>query len=334
MSSIGNLFKNGGVQLSPIGLCVFFVLGMIPVLSDNLLICEILIAAYLYAIFAMSWDILSGYTRDVNFGHAFFIGGGGYVAGLLNLHFGLPILVTVLLGGVLAGVFGIIIGSLTLRLKGPYFALATFAVSAVAYKLSIIWSDFTGGEEGLSGISTITAFPRINYYTVLGLTAVCFLFLEFFGNSKYGIILRSIGTNEEAAEASGINTSYYKVLAFTLSGFVAGIGGGIYAQWQMQMDPTMLGVGVSGSVILLAVAGGMGTVIGPMLAAITLQFFNEWLRIFSEYRVIIYTGILILAIYIAPDGFVNQSIIKEHRFLKRFILGEVRRHGRFKDSKG
>jgi branched-chain amino acid transport system permease protein len=244
-----------------------------------------------------------------------FIGGSGYVAGLLKIHLGLPILVTILIAGVMAGLFGVIIGKLTLRLKGAYFALVIFAFSAILYKLSIIWSGFTGGEEGLSGIASLTPSPAMNYYIIVTVTATTFLSLKLLANSKYGIILRSIGSNEEAAEASGINAAHYKVLAFTISGSIAGIGGAIYAHWQMQMDPSTLGPHTSGNIILLSVAGGMGTIIGPMLAAIALEFLmNGW--IFSEYRIVIYTGLLVLAIYIAPDGFANQRIIRSQVFEK------------------
>ncbi len=322
------------LRMSPLGISIFICLGVIPILSGSLLLREILIAACLYAVFAMSWDILSGFTRNINFGHAFFIGGSGYLAGLLNVRVGLPIVSAILISGIVAGTFGIVIGSLTLRLKGPYFALANFAFSAFLYQLSIILSDLTGGEEGLAGIKSLGSLPLTNYYLIVGVSFVTFLCLTNFANSKYGIILRSIGSNEEAAEASGINTTYYKVLAFTLSGFIAGIGGGIYAQWQRQIDPSMLGMNLSGNVLLLAVAGGMGTIIGPVLAAIALEFLNEWLRIFSEYRIIIYTTILILAIFIAPDGFVNQKVIRESRFLNKLVLGGIRKHGRFRSSKG
>lgn len=333
MSLITKIFNKVCLRTPPLGVAIFIVLSIIPIFSNNLLIREILIAACFYAIFAMSWDIFSGFTQDTNFGHAFFIGGSGYVAGLIGIHLRLPIPLTILVGGALAGAFGIIVGNLTLRLRGAYFALATFTFSAVLYKLSIIWSGFTGGEEGLSGISSLSASPQMDYYIILLVTVLTFLFLKSFANYKYGIILRSIGSNEEAAEASGINTAYYKVLAFTISGTIAGIGGATFAHWQMQVDPSMLGTHLSGNVILLAVAGGMGTIIGPMLAAIALEFLNEWLRIFSEYRIVIYTGILILAIYIVPDGFMNQRIIKESKSLKKFLLGEIKRHEQFRRSK-
>jgi branched-chain amino acid transport system permease protein len=297
-------------------------MGAFAIFSDNIFHIEIIKLAALYAIFAMSWDILTGYTHEVNFGFAFFIGGAGYLSGILNAQLGISPYLAVPLGALAAGISGVFIGYLTLRLKGPYFAMATLAFSAILFKLSFILFRFTGGEEGISGLESFTDDPVHDFFVVWGVTVAVYGVLWCYARSKHGTILKAIRADEDATQSAGINTAYYKTEAFALSGLMAGIGGGLFTHSQMHIGPTMLSGYISVIVVLLAMIGGMGTIVGPLLGAVGLSILNEVLRVVEEYRIIIYTGTLIFLIYIAPEGFANLKIVKKSRFFSYLFLGD------------
>lgn len=311
----------------PVGLIILAALGIYPAASGNTFHVEILLLAVIYAIFAMSWDILTGYTHEVNFGFAFFIGGAGYLSGVLNVFLALPPALSIPLAASAAGVAGILIGYLTLRLKGPYFAMATLAFAGILYKLAFVLYKITGGEEGISGLKSLTSGPLTDFYLVWSVMVVAYFLLIFYSRSKHGVILKAIRADEDVAQSSGINTAYYKVEAFALSGLIAGIGGGLYAHAQMHIGPTMLSGSLSVLVVLLAMIGGMGTIVGPLLGSIFLSMLNEALRVIEAYRIVIYTGLLIVFIYLAPQGFVHLDFVRQYPRLKRFLLGKEKSHG-------
>ncbi|MBM4333805.1 MAG: branched-chain amino acid ABC transporter permease [Deltaproteobacteria bacterium] len=326
MGATAKIFSFPLSRQSPVGLLVLLALGIFPLVSGNILYVEILILAVLYAIFAMSWDILTGYTHEVNFGFAFFIGGAGYLSGVLNSLFFFPPLMAIPLAALTAGMIGLLIGYLTLRLKGPYFAMVTLAFAGILYKLAFILYKITGGEEGISGLKSLTAGPVTDFYLIWTVTVGVYFLLIFYSRSKHGIILKAIRADEDVAQSSGINTAYYKIEAFAISGFLAGIGGGLYAHAQMHIGPTMLSGTISVLVVLLAMIGGMGTIVGPLLGAIFLSALNEILRAVEAYRIVIYTGLLIVFIYLAPEGFVNLPFVKRNPRAKRFLLGKEEYH--------
>jgi branched-chain amino acid transport system permease protein len=306
---------------SPLGALVLIGMGVFPLLSTNIFHIEILKLAAIYAIFAMGYDILTGYTHEVNFGFAFFIGGAGYVSGILNARLGVSPYLAVPLGALAAGFAGILIGYLTLRLKGPYFSMATLAFSAILFKLSFILYQYTGGEEGISGVDAFTDSPTLDFFVVWAVTVVVYVVLSLYARSKHGTILKAIRADEDATKSSGLNTAYYKTEAFALSGFMAGIGGGLFTHSQMHIGPTMLSGYLSVLVVLLAIIGGMGTIVGPLVGAVGLSILNEALRVVEEYRIIIYTGLLIFFIYIAPEGFANLKIVRNSRILSFMFFG-------------
>jgi branched-chain amino acid transport system permease protein len=311
----------------PAGFMILAGLGIYPAVSGNILHVEILLLAVIYAIFAMSWDILTGYTHEVNFGFAFFIGGAGYLSGACNVFLAFPPALSIPLAALGAGVAGVLIGYLTLRLKGPYFSMATLAFAGILYKLAFILYKITGGEEGISGLQSLSSGPVTDFYLTWGVMIGIYFLLLFYSRSKHGTILKAIRADEDVAQSSGINTAYYKVEAFALSGLLAGIGGGLYAHAQMHIGPVMLSGSLSVLVVLLAMIGGMGTIVGPLLGGILLSILNEALRVVEVYRIAIYTGLLIVFIYLAPMGFVNLEFVRQSPWLKRFFLGKEEYHG-------
>ncbi|MBW1700910.1 MAG: branched-chain amino acid ABC transporter permease [Deltaproteobacteria bacterium] len=307
---------------SPLGLFILGAMAVFALVSGKIYYVEVIKIAAIYAIFAMSWDILTGYTHEVNFGFAFFIGGAGYLSGILNSIFSFSLYLAIPLAALAAGVSGIFIGYLTLRLKGPYFAMATLAFASILFKLSFIFYEITGGEEGISSLDVFTDNPTKDFFVVWGVMVAVYFILTLYAQSKHGIILKAIRADEDATQSAGINTAYYKTEAFAISGFMAGIGGGVFAHSQMHIGPTMLSGYISIIVVLLAIIGGMGTIVGPLLGAICLTIINEYLRVVEEYRIVIYTGTLILLIYLIPEGLLNLKFVKKSKILSFIFLGD------------
>lgn len=316
-----NWLKKIARNQSPFALILFLAMGIFALVSGNIFYTEVIKLAAIYAVFAMSWDILSGYTHEINFGFAFFVGGAGYFSAILNSFFSFSPYLAAPLAALTAGALGIFIGFLTLRLKGPYFSMATLAFASILFKLSFIFYQITGGEEGISGLDAFTDNPTRDFFMVWGVMVVVYFILNLYAQSKHGIILKAIRADEDATQSSGINTAYYKIEAFALSGFMAGIGGAVSAHSQMYIGPTMLSGYISIIVVLLAMIGGIGTIVGPLLGAIGLSILNESLRAVEEYRIVIYMGILILLIYLAPAGLLNLKFIKNSRLLSFIFLG-------------
>lgn len=287
------------------GLVILAAAYALPLVVSDRYVLELLFLATYYAILAASWDFLSGYTGNINFGHAFFIGGAAFLSAIVNLRLGWPPLVTIPLGALAAAAFGLLVGRATLRLRGPYFAAVTFCFAMVLYKLSRIAWWIAGGEEGLSGLEPLTSDIALDYYLILTTLAASVALLLALGRSSFGLILRSIGQNEDASQACGIDTTRYKVRAFVISAALAGVAGSMYGHFQMHVGPEMAHDSLSAMVLIMAVVGGMGTIVGPVVGAYVLTLANELLRSIGELRLLVYSLAVILVIFVAPRGLVD-----------------------------
>jgi len=303
MEGYENLFGPRRFYRRLLGLGIFSaIVFLAPLVIEDPYYLELLFLCHYYVILACSWDLLSGFTGNINFGHAFFIAGAGYAGALLNLNLGWQYWLTLPVGGIIAALFGLLVGVVTLRLKGPYFASVTFCFGALLYKWFMVSSKSLGGEEGLSGITSLSDSPVGNYYFSAIFMAAVVLGLYFLSKSSFGLILRSIGENETASEGSGINTTYFKVVAFMISAGIAGVAGAMYAHAQMHVGPEMAHDSLSALVLMMAVVGGMGSIIGPIMGAYLLTLVNESLRFMGELRLLIYSGAVVAVILFAPKG--------------------------------
>ncbi len=262
----------------------------------------ILVLSNLYAVFASSWDFMSGQTGRENFGHALFVGAGAYTAAFLNLYAGAPAWLSLPAAGCVAVLFGLAIGLPTLRLRGPYFALATLAAAAIMQRLTLIFWEYTGGEEGLSGLTPLVSSATTFYYLSLAFMLLTALILLMLANSRWGLLLRAIRGDEGASEAAGVNTTIHKIGALVVSAFFAGVAGAFYAHYQLQAGPQLFSVVISITVIIMSYVGGMGSVYGAVGGAFLLTILSELLRKFGEYRLLFYTVVLILILFFLPRG--------------------------------
>ena len=251
-------------------------------------------------ILTASLNLTTGYLGQLALGHAGFMSVGAYGAALFTLYSGLPsgisFPVALVIGGIVAALFGIAIGIPALRLKGDYLAIITLGFGEII-RVLITNVEFTGGAKGLRGIPRITNFAYV-YIVVIITLVVLFTLLR----SRQGRAIISIREDEVAAEASGINTTYYKLLAFTISAFFAGVAGGLYAHYLSVLDPTNFDFNYSIEILVMVVMGGMGSLTGSVIAAIVLTILPEALRDFASARMLIYSVLLIIMMIFRPSG--------------------------------
>jgi branched-chain amino acid transport system permease protein len=270
-----------------------------------------LIFTNMFVIFAVSWDFISGYTGQLNFGHALFFGVAAYTTALLNRGGDLgphwPIWVTIPLGAIAAVVAGVVMCLPALRLRGPYLALVTLAFPLILLGVIFSFTQFTGGELGISGIDRISDSRTVEYYiSVLVMIVSVFIMWKLTdaqsGLVRTGIILHAIREDEIAARASGINTIRYKLFAFAVGGFFAGIAGGFYAHFMRIAGPSSLDLTLSFQAIIWTVFGGIVSIYGAVVGVYILYPLTESLRFISEYRMLIFAVIVILILLFMPEG--------------------------------
>jgi branched-chain amino acid transport system permease protein len=285
---------------------VMFMAALPLVFSGNYLI-GVLTVSVIYGIWAVSWDFMSGLTGRENFGHSLFIGVGAYTAGFLNTTFGFSGWWSLPAAMVMAVVFALVIGVPTLRLKGPYFALAMLSGAVIMQRLMLIFWEKTGGEEGINGIEPLIRSQLGFYYFALAALILVTAVLQALARSNWGLILRAIRGDEATCQAAGINVNFYKIASLAISAAFAGAGGAIYAHYQLQVSPQLFAVVTSITVITMVYVGGMASIYGPVGGAILLVLLTELLRNFGEWRLMIYSCTLILILFFLPNGLIAPT---------------------------
>jgi branched-chain amino acid transport system permease protein len=314
----------------------------LPRLVDNTTLLQAFAVATIFVMFAASWDILSGYTGQVNFGHAAFIGTGAYTVALLSKYSPDTSNELALLAAVgTAALLGLAIGIPCLRLKGPYLALATLSVAGALVQLTFIFKTQTGGEDGIAGVKSVVdggvtnaigtnlaelvlgpltfaslggfdQYIYVSYFAALVAMVVMVGGLLALGYGKRGLVLRSIQQDELAAEAAGVPLTRYKLAAFVLSAACAGFAGGLYAQIRGTVALDLLSVDLSLLIIIIAAFGGAGSIIGPALGAyvvVLLQnyYLDRAATVFAEHpeiKIGAFALLLIVVLIVQPRGLV------------------------------
>ncbi|MGB9628252.1 MAG: ABC transporter permease subunit [Thermodesulfobacteriota bacterium] len=298
------VFKNEVLVLpSRVVTALFFILLLLlPLFTKDPYLLRIFTLTSIFALLAASWDLLSGFTGQMNFGHALFFGVGAYGAALLNKHIGIPPWGTIPLGALGAVLSGLIIGIPCLRLRGTYLALTTLAFPIILMGVVFALPRLTGGELGISGISRLSGSRVTDYYiAIIVMLGLCTIMWKI-TDSNMGIIFHAIREDELAVRASGINTTRYKLLAFSLSGFFAGIAGGLYAHFMRIAGPSTLEVSMSFQVVIWAIFGGIVTIYGPVGAVFVLFPLLELLRFWQEFRMLMFACIVLFILLYMPDG--------------------------------
>jgi branched-chain amino acid transport system permease protein len=291
----------------------------------------------IYIILAVSLNIATGYLGQLPLGHAGFMSVGGYscaifimrmmdVVGVTARDFatGSPaavglFVIGIIFGGICAAICGLIIGVPALRLKGDYLAIITLGFAEIIRVVmqnidGVLGFTLTGGAKGLTGIPSYTNF--LNTFIVV---AISLFLIHTMMKSRHGRAILSIRDNEIAAESCGVNTTYYKTLAFVASAFFAGVAGGLYAGCIGVMAPAKFGFMKSIEILVMVVLGGMGSMLGSVISATVLTILPEALRAVSDYRMVVYAVVLILVMIFRPEGLLGDYDFSMSRVIERIM---------------
>lgn len=264
------------------------------------------IQAGFLAIFAISWDTLSGRTGYVSFGHPFLIGLGAYTTAILTKRFDMGVELSIPIAVAVTMLGGLVVLLPALRIKGSYFALVTLAYMELIYQLvQVIRPDLTGGTRGISGLPALTRGAVQGYTMTASLLFVIALGTWLLMKTRLGTALSAIGMNEEAVAGSGLSVTKLKMVAFLASAFIAGLGGAVYAHYQGAIAPRgLFDISFVFTIIVAALIGGAGTTIGPIFGAFFLTFLLEYLRPYlpGAERFLVYGGIALVLYMYQPKG--------------------------------
>jgi branched-chain amino acid transport system permease protein len=277
-------------------------------------------------ILAVSLNISTGYLGQLPLGHAGFMAVGAYASAIfmikvvrLGMSASVALPFGLLIGGVAAGLFGILIGIPALRLKGDYLAIITLGFGEIIRVVllnidSVLGFKLTYGAASLKNIPKTTTF----FTAFLCVGIVCFL-IHTMMKSRHGRAILSIRENEIAADACGVHVTYYKVLGFAASAFFAGVAGSLYAGYLGILNPSSFGFMKSIEILVMVVLGGMGSMVGSVLSATVLTAVPELLRAFSEYRMIVYSLLLIVVMIFKPSGLMGMYDFSLSHLLEKLI---------------
>lgn len=253
-------------------------------------------------ILAVSLHLIIGITGQFSIGHAGFLAVGAYASAIITMKLDLPFFLALIVGGIVAALAGLLIGIPSLRLKGDYLAIATLGFGEIV-RIVFLNIEYVGGASGMQ-VSHLTTWPW-----VFALVVITILVIVNFTNSTHGRACISIRENEIASDAMGVNTTYYKVVAFAIGAFFAGIAGGLYAHNFYIIQPTNFGFLKSFDILILVVLGGLGSMSGAVLAAILLTVVSTFLQEYPETRMIIYSLVLVVMMIYRPKGILGTKEI-------------------------
>ena len=299
-------------------------------LSDYFI--KIIVLVGINIILAVSLNVATGYLGQLPLGHAGFMAVGAYTGGIFlkavnaanatGVWSVILITAAILLSGAVAALFGIVIGVPALRLKGDYLAIITLGFGEIIRVVltnidSVLGFDFTYGASGLKRIPKFTSVLNVTLCVVM----TC-LVIHMVMKSRHGRSILSIRENEIAAESCGVNTTFYKVMAFTLSAFFAGVAGCLYAGNLGSLQPGSFDFMKSIEILVMVVLGGMGSMLGSVVSATVLTILPEALRSFDRYRMVVYSAALILMMIFKPSGLFGDYDFSLSRVLERIGIGK------------
>lgn len=296
------------------------ILAILPTLNTYLAGIGILI--FVYVSLAISWNVITGFTGLVSFGHAAFFGLGAYLPGLMLSYYNISPLIGMLIAGIVSSLLSVVIGLVCFRLKGIYFALSTFCFALILEIFARHFKNITGGDNGLQiPIQTENSFLYFQfadysvYYVVISLIALLFFCISaLIYHSKFGYYLRAVRDDDVASESIGINVKKTRIYAYAISAFMASVVGTFYIQYTLYIDPaTAFGMHQITQIMLPTILGGIGTLVGPVIGAVFTVGLTQGITAFTStlngihagLDLIIYSVIVILVVSFIPQGIVS-----------------------------
>ncbi len=304
-----NIKKN--IALLAVAIIIYVVLlSLINLKVINDYQSKLILLAGINIILALSLNLIIGFTGQLALGHAGFMCIGAYTGAIFTVKLHMPFLVALLAGGILSALIGFLIGLPTLRLKGDYLAITTLGFGEIIRDV-VNNIDYVGGSRGFAGIPAKSTFPWV--YVIVILTIIVVYNIV---HSSQGRAMISIREDEIAAEAMGINATKYKITAFVIGAFLAGVAGVLFAHYLRYIQPSSFNFMQSVNIVVFVVLGGMGSLTGSILSAGVLTYLPEVLRQFDEYRMVIYSALLIIIMLFRPQGLMGKKELSFKIFKK------------------
>jgi branched-chain amino acid transport system permease protein len=255
----------------------------------------------------LGFNLLIGFTGQISLGQAGFYGVGAYVSALLATRLGASFWIALPVAGIAGGLLGVLIGPV-LRLRGHGLAMATFFFGEIVRIVLVQWESVTGGAIGITNIP----YPQIGpwvlstneqfFYLILILVIMNYLVIIRVVDSRIGRAMQAIRDNQEAAEVIGVHATRYKMMAFVTAGFFSGIAGSLYAHLTSFVSPESFDIVKSVEILTMVVVGGTGSLLGSIIGATVMTLLPELLRVFQEYRLILFGGMILVILNFTPDG--------------------------------
>ncbi|WP_435361850.1 branched-chain amino acid ABC transporter permease [Haloarchaeobius sp. DFWS5] len=319
-----------------LGIVGLFALALLPFQLSTLDLLKATGALYL-AVFVMSWDFVSGYTGQMSFGHTFFFAIGGYTSALLNLGHGVDPLLSIPAGVALAALSGFIIGAPALRLQGPYLALITLTAPLILLRIFVMFSDIFGGDKGLPSPATLVEFDDFvqtvdaNYYLAFAVFLFVLGVTYAITRSDHGTVFTAIREDQEAVAASGINPAKFKIFAFVTSAALGGLGGAVFVHTPVgNASPSqLLDLAVMIEILIAAIFGGLGTIVGPAIGGLFLYTLRDWIgqqewmvpvldMPVTRLDLLLFYTLTLFFLFFLPSGLVPWSIDRGRQVIGRF----------------
>jgi branched-chain amino acid transport system permease protein len=276
---------------------------------------SILVDLLIFGLFAMSLDLILGYTGMVSFGHAAYFGLGAYGSALVLIHFEQPIPVALAAGALLAGVVAAPVGWFSTRATGIYFAMLTLAFAQLLYTIAYKWRDLTGGSDGIAGVPKTTLFwggpslaePRTFYYLVALTAVLSLLACRALVRSPFGRALQAIRENEHRFVSLGRDSRPFKLVVFVIAATFAGLAGALFAPFRGFASPEVMFWVLSGQGLMMVITGGIGTLVGPVVGAMVFILVQEILSSYTEHWMIFTGAVFVLIVIFLPGGVVGAA---------------------------
>lgn len=300
--------------LKPASVAALVVFALVfPLLGVKAYYLHIAVLSLLHVLLTLGLNLIAGYAGQLSLAQAAFFGIGSYTTALLMLNLKWSFWLAAPTGALFSALVAVGIGLPTLRLKGPYFVISSLGFGEIVRLIFLNWESVTRGPNGLPGIPapdpislgfvTLTFESRMeNYYLILTVILIVLYLYYNLVESRVGRALRAIRNDYIAAEVMGIHVAFYKILAFGLGAFLSGLSGGLYAGYIRFISPDTFTIGESINILIMMVLGGMGTIIGPILGAVSITYLLETMRVFADYRLVIYGLLMFFVILYLPYG--------------------------------
>jgi branched-chain amino acid transport system permease protein len=295
-----------------------------PFLLSNQYALHIGVMIMFSVMLATSFNLIVGYVGEFPLGHTAFLGVGAYAAALLSTRFNMPFHFAALAAPLVAALFGLIIGAITLRLRGPFFVIVTLCFAEVLRLIANNWIDLTNGPMGISGIAKpawatagdVLQQKMAYYYVGLLLAAVSLFVCYRFVYSNIGRAAVAVRENRLVAQSIGISPFYLGLVTFVLAAGIAGLAGGFYANYVSFVGPEVFGFSFMITMIIMVLAGGKGTLVGPIVGAIIVVLLEEYLRDFKELRFSIFGLIVMAVVLFLPRGIMGFIVRRRETYVR------------------